>query len=423
MTDPNWIASALSAARPQAVAALLRYFRDLDAAEEAFQDACLRALKTWPKNGPPRDPAAWLIFVGRNSGIDQVRKRAKQAPLPEEDKLSDLEDAEADMAERLDGAHYRDDILRLLFTCCHPDLPATQQVALALRIVSGLSVKQIARAFLVGESAMEQRITRAKARIAAAGVPFETPGPVERSERLAAVAAMIYLVFNEGYSAASNEAEARAPLAEEAIRLARLLLRLFQTEPEIMGLTALMLLQHARTPARFDANGEIVLLEDQDRSLWHRKMIDEGLALVDKALRHRKPGPYQVQAAIAALHARAARAKDTDWQEIDLLYGLLEQMQPSPVVTLNRAVAVSKVRGPQAALAMVEPLEDRLSGYFHFHGLRGGLLMQLGRNAEAREAFDRAIALANTAAEAAHIRMHLDRLMREGGSSKTEKAS
>jgi len=423
MTDPNWIASALSAARPQAVAALLRYFRDLDAAEEAFQDACLRALKNWPKNGPPRDPAAWLIFVGRNSGIDQVRKRAKQAPLPEEDKLSDLEDAEADMAERLDGAHYRDDILRLLFTCCHPDLPATQQIALALRIVSGLSVKQIARAFLVGESAMEQRITRAKARIAAAGVPFETPGPVERSERLAAVAAMIYLVFNEGYSAASGEMEARAPLADEAIRLARLLLRLFQTEPEIMGLTALMLLQHARTPARFDANGEIVLLEAQDRSLWHAKMIAEGLALVDKALRHGKPGPYQVQAAIAALHARAAKAEDTDWQEIDLLYGLLEQMQPSPVITLNRAVAVSKVRGAEAALAMVEPLEERLAGYFHFHGLRGGLLMQLGRNAEAREAFDRAIALANTAAEAAHIRMHLDRLMRESGTSKTEKAS
>ncbi|QDC00518.1 MULTISPECIES: RNA polymerase sigma factor [Phyllobacteriaceae] len=415
MTDPNWIASALSAARPQAVAALLRYFRDLDAAEEAFQDACLRALKNWPKNGPPRDPAAWLIFVGRNSGIDQVRKRAKQAPLPEEDKLSDLEDAEADMAERLDGAHYRDDILRLLFTCCHPDLPATQQIALALRIVSGLSVKQIARAFLVGESAMEQRITRAKARIAAAGVPFETPGPVERSERLAAVAAMIYLVFNEGYSAASGEVEARAPLADEAIRLARLLLRLFQTEPEIMGLTALMLLQHARTPARFDANGEIVLLEDQDRSLWHAKMIAEGLALVDKALRHGKPGPYQVQAAIAALHARAAKAEDTDWQEIDLLYGLLEQMQPSPVITLNRAVAVSKVRGPEAALAMVEPLEERLAGYFHFHGLRGGLLMQLGRNAEAREAFDRAIALANTAAEAAHIRMHLDRLSGASG--------
>ncbi|RWE04463.1 MAG: RNA polymerase sigma factor, partial [Mesorhizobium sp.] len=400
-------------ARPQAMGALLRYFRDLDAAEEAFQDACLRALKNWPKNGPPRDPAAWLIFVGRNSGIDAVRKRAKQAPMPEEDQITDLEDAEGDMAERLDGAHYRDDILRLLFICCHPDLPATQQIAVALRIVSGLTVKQIARAFLVGESAMEQRITRAKARIADAGVPFETPGAVERSERLAAVAAMVYLIFNEGYSSNGGEAPARAPLCEEAIRLARLLLRLFQAEPEIMGLTALLLLQHARAPARFDEHGEIVLLEDQDRSLWSRKMIDEGLALVDKALRHRKPGPYQVQAAIAALHARAATAEDTDWTEIDLLYGLLEQMQPSPVVTLNRAVAVSKVRGPEAALAMIEPLEDRLSGYFHFFGLRGGLLMQLDRNEEARIAFDRAIALANTAAEAAHIRMHIDRLIKE----------
>ncbi|TPL00808.1 MULTISPECIES: RNA polymerase sigma factor [unclassified Mesorhizobium] len=413
MTDLAWISTAIGNARPQAMGALLRYFRDLDAAEEAFQDACLRALNNWPKNGPPRDPAAWLIFVGRNSGIDAVRKRAKQAPMPEEDQVSDLEDAESDIAERLDGAHYRDDILRLLFICCHPDLPPTQQIAVALRIVSGLTVKQIARAFLVGESAMEQRITRAKARIADAGVPFETPGAVERSERLAAVAAMVYLIFNEGYSTNDGEAPARAPLCEEAIRLARLLLRLFQAEPEIMGLTALLLLQHARAPARFDENGEIVLLEDQDRSLWSRKMIDEGLALVDKALRHRKPGPYQVQAAIAALHARAATAEDTDWTEIDLLYGLLEQMQPSPVVTLNRAVAVSKVKGPDAALAMIEPLEDRLSGYFHFFGLRGGLLMQLGRNEEARVAFDRAIALANTAAEAAHIRMHIDRLIKE----------
>ncbi|MBZ9842554.1 RNA polymerase sigma factor [Mesorhizobium sp. CA5] len=419
MTELAWINAAISNARPQAMGALLRYFRDLDAAEEAFQDACLRALNNWPKNGPPRDPAAWLIFVGRNSGIDAVRKRAKQAPMPEEDQISDLEDAEGDMAERLDGAHYRDDILRLLFICCHPDLPATQQIAVALRIVSGLTVKQIARAFLVGESAMEQRITRAKARIADAGVPFETPGAVERSERLAAVSAMVYLIFNEGYSSNGGEAPARAPLCEEAIRLARLLLRLFQQEPEIMGLTALVLLQHARAPARFDEGGEIVLLEDQDRSLWSRKMIDEGLALVDKALRHRKPGPYQVQAAIAALHARAATAEDTDWTEIDLLYGLLEQMQPSPVVTLNRAVAVSKVRGPEAALAMIEPLEERLSGYFHFFGLRGGLLMQLGRNDEARIAFDRAIALANTAAEAAHIRMHIDRLIKES----TEKSS
>lgn len=423
MTELAWISTAISTARPQAMGALLRYFRDLDAAEEAFQDACLRALNNWPKNGPPRDPAAWLIFVGRNSGIDAVRKRAKQAPLPEEDQISDLEDAESDIAERLDGAHYRDDILRLLFICCHPDLPPTQQIAVALRIVSGLTVKQIARAFLVGESAMEQRITRAKARIADAGVPFETPGAVERSERLAAVAAMVYLIFNEGYSTNSGEAPARAPLCEEAIRLARLLLRLFQTEPEIMGLTALLLLQHARAPARFDENGEIVLLEDQDRSLWSRKMIDEGLALVDKALRHQRPGPYQVQAAVAALHARAERAEDTDWVEIDLLYSLLEQMQPSPVITLNRAVAVAKVRGPEAALAMIEPLESRLSGYFHFFGLKGGLLMQLGRGEEARVAFDRAIALANTAAEAAHIRMHIDRLMKDGAAKGVTKAA
>jgi RNA polymerase sigma-70 factor (ECF subfamily) len=264
----------------------------------------------------------------------------------------------------------------------------------------------------VTQSAMEQRITRAKARVADANVPFETPGAVERAERLAAVAAMIYLIFNEGYSANSAEAGARAPLCEEAIRLARLLLRLFPTEPEIMGLAALLLLQSARAPARFDAQGAIVLLEDQDRTRWDRQMIAEGLALIDKAVRHRRRGPYQVQAAIAAMHARAARAEDTDWSHIDLLYAALEQLQPSPVVTLNRAVAVSKVRGPAAALEMIEPLGKQLSGYFYFFGVKGGLLLQLDRREEARVAFDRAIALAGTAAEAAHIRMHLDRLMK-----------
>jgi RNA polymerase sigma-70 factor (ECF subfamily) len=251
-------------------------------------------------------------------------------------------------------------------------------------------------------------------------VPFETPGAVERSERLAAVAAMIYLIFNEGYSASGETSEIRKPLCEEAIRLARLLLRLFQSEPEIMGLTALLLLQHARAAARFDANGEIVLLDDQDRSLWNQKMIAEGLALIDKAMRHRRSGPYQVQAAIAALHARAARPEDTDWAQIDLLYGALEIMQPSPVVTLNRAVAVSKVRGPEAGLQMLEPLAERLSGYFHFFGVRGALLMQLGRNEEARVAFERAIALANTSAEAAHIRTHLDRLIRDSATPGTK---
>jgi len=415
VTDPqlDWIDAALTSARPQAVGALLRYFRNLDVAEEAFQEACLRALKHWRQNGPPRDPAAWLIFVGRNVGIDAARRRGREQELPPDEVLSDLDDAEAALAQRLEDEHYRDDILRLLFVCCHPDLPATQQVAVALRIVSGLSVQQIARAFLVSESAMEQRITRAKRSIGEAGVPFETPDAVERAERVGAVAAMIYLIFNEGYSARSGEAPLRAPLCEEAIRLARLLLRLFPGEPEVMGLTALLLLQHARAAARFDPDGQIVLLEDQDRGLWNRDLIAQALALIDKAMRHDRPGPYQVQAAIAALHARAARPQETDWAQIDRLYAALERMQPSPVITLNRAVAVAKVRGPAAALEMIEPLAPRLSGYFHFFGVKGALMMQLGRAEEARLAFDRAIALANTAAEAAHIRMHLDRLMRD----------
>jgi RNA polymerase sigma-70 factor (ECF subfamily) len=415
MTEQVWIEAALSSARPQAISALLRYFRDLDTAEEAYQEACLRALRTWPKNGPPRDPTAWLIFVGRNAAVDAVRRLKKQTELPGEDKLSDLGDAEEAAVERLDGADYRDDILRLLFICCHPDLPATQQIALALRIVSGLTVKQIARAFLVSEAAMEQRITRAKGKVGGAGVPFETPGAVERSQRLAAVAAMVYLIFNEGYSAGVHERQARAPLCEEAIRLGRLLLRLFPTEPEIMGLVALILLQHARADARFDAEGNVILLDDQDRSTWKRPLIAEGLALIDKAMRHRRPGAYQVQAAIAALHARAARAEDTDWVQIELLYRSLEALQPSPVITLNRAVAVSKTEGPAAALDLIEPLAEKLSGYFYFFGVRGNFLMQLGRKEEARIAFDRAIALANTAAEAAHIRMHLDRLMADAG--------
>lgn len=417
MTDLAWIDAALTSARPQAVAALLRYFRNLDTAEEAFQNACLRALSTWPKNGPPRDPAAWLIFVGRNAALDDVRRSRKQTALPEDEEISDLDDAETAAAERLDNADYRDDILRLLFICAHPELPATQQVAVALRIVSGLTVRQIARAFLVGDSAMEQRITRTKARIGDAKVPFETPGAPERAERLAAVMAMIYLIFNEGYSAGRDTAEQRAPLCDEAIRLARLLLRLFPAEPEIMGLTALMLLQHSRAAARFDADGQLVLLDDQDRRLWNRALIAEGQALIDKAVRHRRPGAYQVQAAIASLHAQVAWPGDTDWAQIDLLYQTLERLQPSPVVSLNRAVAVSKLRGPAVALEMIEPLADRLGGYFHFHGVKGAFLKDLGRAAEARSAFDRAIALANTPAEAAHIRQHLDRLS-EGDAGK-----
>jgi RNA polymerase sigma-70 factor (ECF subfamily) len=421
VTDTRWINAVLTSARPRVVAALVRHFRDLDMAEEACQEACLRALRLWPSQGPPRDAAAWLIMVGRNAAIDATRRQRRMTALPDEDAISDLSDNEGATVERLDAADYRDDILRLLFVCCHPELPATQQIALALRIVSGLSVAQIARAFLVTEAAMEQRITRAKRRIGGANVPFEAPGAVERSERIAAVTGVIYLLFNEGYTSDVAEQGARAMLCEEGIRLGRLLLHLFPVEPEIMALLALMLLQHARADARFDDDGNSVLLPNQDRSRWNTKLIGEGLALVDKAFRHRRPGPYQVQAAIAALHARAERAEDTDWAQIALLYGALEQMQPSPVVTLNRAVAVSKAQGPAAALDMIEPLADQLDRYFYFHGARGAFLLELERPQEAKIAFDHAIALANTPAEAAHIRLQLDRLagsVQPGGGKK-----
>jgi RNA polymerase sigma-70 factor (ECF subfamily) len=409
VTEIAWIDAALTGARPQALGALLRHFRDLDTAEEAFQEACLRALEKWPKNGPPRNVAAWLVLVGRNAAIDGARRANRERDL-REDSTTTMHDADVERVEALEDGEYRDDILRLLFVCCHPELPATQQIALALRIVSGLSAREIARAFLVGEAAMEQRITRAKARVAAAELPSETLGSRERAARVDAVAAAIYLMFNEGYSATGGSAHVRAPLCEEAIRLARLLLRLFPAEPELMGLLALLLLQHSRARARLDADGMIVLLEEQNRAAWNRDFIAEGLALLDKARRHEALGPYQLQAGIAACHARAARAEDTDWAQIDELYGRLEALAPSPVITLNRAVVVAKLRGPQAALAMIEPLGARLSGYFYFFGVKGALLLQLARADEARVAFDRAIALAHTAAEAAHIRAQLDKL-------------
>ena len=414
MSNPalDWIGTTLTAARPRAIAALLRYFRDLDVAEEAFQEASLRALRKWPEQGPPRDAVGWLVLVGRNAAVDHLRKQRGHVALDADDEsaLPDPDSGETTLAERLDDAHYRDDILRLLFVCCHPQLPVNAQIALALRIVSGLTVAQIARAFLVSEAAMEQRITRAKARIGAADVPFETPGAAERAERLGVVMAMVYLLFNEGYSASGGDFERRVALCEEAIRLARLLLRLFPAEPETLGVTALLLLQHARMPSRHDAEGQIVLLEQQDRSRWDRRAIDEGLALIDKALRHRQPGPYQVQAAIAALHARATTAAETDWAQIERLYATLERLQPSPVVSLNRAVALSRTAGPAAALESIALLAKPLDGYFYFHGLRGALLHQLHRDGEAREAFNRAIALAGSVQEAAHIRAQLETL-------------
>jgi RNA polymerase sigma-70 factor, ECF subfamily len=408
MHDPAHIDVAILGARPKAVAALLRYFRDLDTAEEAFQEACLRALQAWPQKGFPLDPTAWLVTVGRNAALDSKRHDRSIGILPDADALTAADNNLT--PEGLDESHYRDDILRLLFVCGHPTLPATQQIALALRIVSGLTVEQIAGAFLVSSAAMEQRITRAKRTIAQVGVEFETPGAAERRTRLAAVSTMIYLIFNEGYGSTPDSATARESLADEAIRLGRLLLSLFPADPEVFGLLALMLLQQSRAPARFDANGEIVLLDEQDRSLWNRTLIDEGRLLLERAARYQNPGPYQLQAAIAALHIRATGPADTSWKEIDSLYQVLESLQPSPVVTLNRAVAVWKLQGPEAALEMIGPLKSELDGYFYFHGLRGALLKELNRVDEAREALKRAIALAKSVAEAKLIRRELDRL-------------
>ena len=408
MHDPAHIDVAISGARPKAIAALLRYFRDLDTAEEAFQEACLRALQTWPHQGPPRDPTAWLILVGRNAALNAKRRIRGIGPLPDADALTDARD---DLTpERIDDSRFGDDVLRLLFVCGHPILPATQQIALALRIVSGLTVEQIANAFLVSRAAMDQRITRAKRAIAEVGVEFETPGAAERRTRLAAVATMIYLIFNEGYGSTPDTAAAREALADEAIRLGRLLLSLFPTDPEVAGLLALMLLQQSRAPARFDANGEIVLLDEQDRSRWNRTLIDEGRLLLERAAFYQNPGPYQLQAAIAALHARATRPEDTLWKEIDSLYQVLEALQPSPVVTLNRAVAVWKLQGPGVALEMIDSLRSELDAYFYLHGLRGTLLKELHRLGEARDALNHAIALANSVAEAKLIRRELDSL-------------
>lgn len=408
MHDPAHIDVAILGARPKAVAALLRYFRDLDTAEEAFQEACLRALQTWPHKGPPRDPTAWLILVGRNAALNAKRRVRSIDPLPDADVLADARDDLT--AERLDESHYGDDILRLLFVCGHPTLPANQQIALALRIVSGLTAEQIAKAFLVSPAAIDQRLTRAKRAIAEVGVEFETPDAAERRTRLAAVSTMIYLIFNEGYGSTPDTAAVREPLADEAIRLGRLLSSLFPTDPEVAGLLALMLLHQSRAPARFDVNGEIVLLEEQDRSRWNRAFIDEGRLLLERAAVYQSPGPYQLQAAIAALHARATGPEDTLWKQIDSLYQMLEALQPSPVVTLNRAVAVWKLQGAEAALEMIDPLKNELNAYFYWHGLRGTLLKELNRFGEAREALNRAIALANSVEEAKLIRRELDGL-------------
>lgn len=396
MTEHAWIEAHFAEIRPKAIAALNRQFRDLDLAEELFASSCLKALQSWPHKGLPDDPFAWLLTVARNAGRDALRR---QKPSDVLSALAAAETPEAGYIERLDERGLRDDVLRLLFVCCHPALSPQDQSALALRIVVGLSVDEIARAFLVKPKAMEQRITRAKKTIGRANIPFEPPTLTERHERLKSVTLMIYLLFNEGWSASSGEVHIKAPLCDEAIRLARLLLTLFPSISELMGLLALFLLQHARANARLKPNGDVILLDDQDRSLWDGGMIAEGKALLEKALRHGTPGPYQIQAAIAAVHADSKTPQDTDWHELEQLYGALYRYEPTPVVKLNQAAAVAQVRGPQAALDMLDPLAEHLADYRWYHATRAGLLEDLNLFGDARAAYRKALSLGPTHAE------------------------
>ncbi len=390
----QWLDARFGEIRPKAVAALTRYFRDVDLAEEAFAAGCVRALKSWPEKGQPDDPFAWLLTVARNIGRDILRRRAR--PVTDEAFVFPADPPEDISIETLDARGLRDDVLRLLFICCHPALPPQDQSALALRIVAGLSVEEIARAFLIRPRAMEQRITRAKRTIAQADIPFETPDLAERHKRMTAVSLMVYLLFNEGWSASSGDTQIKAPLCEEAIRLARLLLDLFPAISELMGLLALFLVQHSRRRARIDSNGGLVPLDAQDRTAWDRPMIAEAKALLEKALRHGSAGPYQIQAAIGLVHAAANAHEETDWPEIERLYAALYALEPTPVVRLNHASAVAKVRGPQAALDMIDPLAAELDTYRWYHAARGAFLFELKDYAAAKQAFERTVSLGPT---------------------------
>jgi RNA polymerase sigma-70 factor (ECF subfamily) len=384
---PSEIERVFRSESGRAVATLVRHLGDIDLAEEAVQDAFLIALERWPTTGLPPSPAGWIITTARNRALDRIRRESSR----DERQAAATRLAERDEPEEV-GAVV-DDQLRLMFTCCHPALATNAQVALTLRLIGGLQTPEIARAFLVPEATMAQRLVRAKNKIKAAKIPYRVPGDADLPDRLRSVLAVVYLVFNEGHVASHGDALVRADLCAEAIRLARLLVRLMPDEPEVHGLLALLLLSESRRAARTDAEGRLVRLADQDRSRWDAELIAEGQSIVRACLRRDVPGPYQIQAAIAAIHSEGV----TDWAQVVALYDQLLARVPSPVVALNRAIAVAERDGPDAGLVLIDELE--LDGYHLFHAARAELLHRLGRRAEAVEAFDRALALTTNGAE------------------------
>jgi len=389
-------------------ATLIRLLGDFDLAEEALADAFRAALEQWPRDGVPANPRAWLVSAGRFKAIDGIRRRARFVAL---DDVAEQVEAIPDGAPQWDGEDIEDDRMRLVFTCCHPALSPDAQVALTLREVCGLTTEEIALAFLSTAPTLAQRIVRAKAKIRDARIPYQVPTPAELPERLDSVLRVVYLVFNEGYSASSGDSLTRVDLSSEAIRLGRLLVELLP-EPEALGLLALMLLQESRRAARASPTGELVLLADQDRSLWNRAQIAEGSALVERALASRRFGPYTLQAAIAAVHAAAATADATDWSEIVGLYDILLRAEPSPVIELNRAVAVAMRDGPAAGLALVDAILGRgdLQDYRLAHAARADLCRRLGDAAQARVSYERALALTRQEAEQRFLRRRLAEL-------------